>query len=303
MPDPIAFLNGRFIPQLQCVLPMYDAGIVMGAAVTDLLRTYHGKPYAAAEHIARFLQSARYAYLDLALTASELAEIVERLVAHNREAWPGRELAVVFYATAGEFPVYAGAAGMAGELQPTICLHSFPLPLELWRESLANGIHLITPTQRHLPPNVLSSKIKHRNRLHMWIGDRQAKLADPNAIGLFLDLNGNVTETGGANFVLYHGGKIISPNRSNILWGTSLDTVRRLSTSVNCEFVERDLQIYDVINAEEAWLCSTPYFLAPVVKINGRPIGDGNPGPMWRKVAAAFSAQVGIDIVQQIIES
>ena len=303
MPDPIAFLNGRYVPQSECVLPMHDAGIVMGAAVTDLLRTYDGKPYATAEHIERFLQSARYAYLDLALTANELAEIVERLVAHNRAVWSGRELAVVFYATAGEFPVYAGAAGMAGDLQPTVCLHCFPLPLDLWRDSLANGIHVVTPTQRHLPPNVLSSKIKHRNRLHMWIGDRQAKLADPKAIGLFLDLNGNITETGGANFVIYHSGKIMSPNRNNILWGTSLDTVRRLSANVDCEFIERDLQLYDAINAEEAWLCSTPYFLAPVVKINGLPIGAGNPGPVWRTMTTAFSAQVGIDVVQQILES
>ncbi len=303
MTEPIAYLNGRFIPQSQCVLPIYDAGIVMGAAVTDLLRTYRGQPYAAAEHIERFFQSARYAYLDLAMTTSEMSAIVEQLIAHNRDAWPGRELALVFYATAGEFPVYAGAAGMAGDLRSTVCLHCFPLPLELWRESIVSGIHVVTPTQRHLPPNVLSSKIKHRNRLHMWIGDRQAKLADPKAVGLFLDLDGNVTETGGANFVIYQRGTISCPNRTNILWGVSLDTVRQLSGQADCQFVERDLQIHDVINAEEAWLCSTPYFLAPVVKINGLTIGAGRPGPVWRRLVDAFSSEVGIDIVQQILDS
>jgi branched-chain amino acid aminotransferase len=303
MIEPIAYLNGRFIPQSQCALPMHDAGIVMGAAVTDLLRTYAGKPYAAEEHIDRFMQSARYAYLNLTLTSEDIASIVERLIGHNCEAWPQRELSLVFYATAGEFPVYAGAAGMAGDLQATVCLHCFPLPLELWRESIASGVHVITPAQRHLPPSVLSSKIKHRNRLHMWIGDRQAKLADPKAIGLFLDVNGNITETGGANFVIYRRGKIISPDRNNILWGVSLDTVRRISATVDCEFVERDLQIYDVVTAEEAWLCSTPYFLAPVIRINGLPIGTGSPGPVWRRITDAFSAEVGIDIVQQILET
>lgn len=301
MAEPIAYLNGRYVPLPQCVLPIYDAGIVMGAAITDLLRTYRGIPFAAGEHIQRFFESARYAYLDLRMTPAQMREIVDHLLTHNREAWPDRELALVFYATAGEFPVYAGSAGMAGDLHATVCLHVFPLPMELWRGSLADGIHVVTPTQRHLPPNVLSSKIKHRNRLHMWIGDRQAKLADPQAVGLFLDLDGNVTETGGANFVIYRQGTIICPNRANILWGVSLDTVKRLSTSLGLEFVERDLQVHDVVTAEEAWLCSSPYFLAPVVKINGIPIGSGRPGTVWRRVADAFSAEVGLDVVNQVL--
>lgn len=303
MAEPIAYLNGQFIPQAQCVLPIYDAGIVMGAAVTDLLRTYSGEPFAPREHIERFFQSARYAYIDLGMTPSQMGAIVDRLISHNREAWPGREIAIVFYATAGEFPVYAGVAGMAGDLRSTICLHAFPLPMELWRDSLANGVHVITPTQRHLPPNVLSSKIKHRNRLHMWIGDRQAKLADPKAVGLFLDLDGNVTETGGANFVIFQRGTILCPQRNNILWGVSLDNVERLAGPLGYRFVERDLQIHDVINADEAWLCSTPFFLAPVVKINGLPIGEGKPGIAWRRLSDAFSAEVGIDVVQQILDT
>ncbi|MBL8827892.1 MAG: aminotransferase class IV, partial [Planctomycetaceae bacterium] len=211
MPEPIAYLNGQFIPNSQCVLPIYDAGIVIGAAVTDLLRTFNGRPYAAREHAERFLASARYAYIDLGLTAAELLAIVDRLVEHNLSAWPGRELGLVFYATAGQFPVYAGAAGMAGELRPTVCLHTFPLPLSLWREMIADGVHVVTPAQRHIHPATLNSKIKHRNRLHMWIGDKQAKLVDPKAVGLYLDHDGNITETGGSNFLIYQRGQIISP--------------------------------------------------------------------------------------------
>lgn len=303
MPEPIAYLNGRYLPQPQCVLPIYDAGIVMGAAVTDLLRTYGGRPFAAREHVERFLQSARYAYLDLGLSSHDLLGIVEHLINHNREAWPGRDLSLVFYATAGEFPVYAGAAGMAGDLRPTVCLHCFPLPLQLWKDSLTQGVHAVTPTQRHLPPNVLSSKIKHRNRLHMWIGDRQAKLADPKAVGLFLDLDGNITESGGANFVVFDRGVISSPQRNNILWGVTLDTVARLAEKLGYRFVERDLQIFDVVQAEEAWLCSTPFFLAPVVKINGLAVGNGTPGTVWKRLAEALSAEVGLDVVQQIVQA
>lgn len=303
MPEPIAFLNGRYVPSSECVLPIYDGGIVLGAAVTDLLRTFQGRPFAAREHTHRFFESARYAGIDLWLTESEVLDVVEHLIAHNRQAWPDRELAVVFYATVGEFPVYAGAAGMAGERRATVCLHSFPMPFSLWRDALTEGIHVVTPAQRHVPPAVLSSRIKHRNRLHMWIGDRQARLVDPKAVGLYLDLHGHVTETGGANFLILKDGTLLSPRRDNILWGVSLDTVRRLAGPAGLRFEERDLQLFDVINADEAWLCTTPYFLAPAVRINGQPIGSGRPGPVWRQLMDAFSAEVGLDVARQILES
>ena len=301
--EPIAYLKGRFIPARECVLPIYDAGIVLSAAVTDLLRTYRGEPHKAPEHTRRFLASARYAYLDLPLSENDLLGIVGRLVSHNRDAWPGRELAVVFYATAGELPVYAGAAGAAGPMTPTVCLHAFPLPLHLWKASLAEGVHVVTPAQRHVPPEVLSSKVKHRNRLHMHIGDKQAKLADPKAVGLYLDVDGNITETSGSNFLIYKSGAIYSPERRNILWGETLDTVEQIAVELGIPFRERDLQIHDVVNADEAWLCTTPYFLAPVVRINGLPIADGQPGKVWRELAAAFSKSVGVDVVAEILEA
>lgn len=300
---PIAFLNGRYIAAQDCVLPIFDAGIVLSAAVTDLLRTYRGRPYAAKEHVQRFLDSARYAYLDLPYKAADLLEIVDRLVKHNLQAWSGRELALVFYATAGELSIYAGAAGASGPAAPTVCLHCFPLPLGLWKNALTQGVHVVTPAQRHVPPDVLNSKIKHRNRLHMYIGDRQAKLADPQAVGLYLDRDGAVTETSGANFLCYRDGVIVSPQRRNILWGQTLETVRRLSEAIGVKFIERDLLVHDVVNADEAWLCTTPYFLAPVVRINGLPIADGKPGVVWRRLAAAFSEQVGVDVVQEILDS
>lgn len=302
MEEPIAYLNGRYVPNSQCVLPIYDAGIVIGAAVTDLLRTFAGRPYATLEHIGRFMESARYAYLDLPKTQAELLEIVNHLVTHNLKAWPGREIALILYATAGEFSVYAGSAAAATSAT-TLVAHCFPLPLWLWKESMTDGVHVVTPTQRHIHPNILSSKIKHRNRLHMWIGDKQAKLVDPKAVGLYLDLDGNITETGGANFVIYRAGTIFCPRRNNILWGVSLETVRRIGLELGLRFVERDLQIHDVANADEAWLTTSPFFLAAAVKVNGIPIGAGKPGPVWRRMMDAYSSEVGVDVVRQILDS
>lgn len=232
-----------------------------------------------------------------------MMDIVETLLVHNLWAWPDREIALVFYATAGELPIYAGSAGAAKEMKATVCLHAFPLPLHLWKESVNNGVHVVTPTQRHVPPIPSLARLRNRNRLHMWIGDKQAKLVDPNAIGLYLDLDGNIAETGGSNFVILKNGTVISPERSNILWGVSLEKLRELCETRGIAFIERDIQIHDVINADEAWLSSTPYFLVPATKINGIPIGSGKPGVTWTRLMEAFSSQVGMDALGQIRDS
>ena len=65
----------------------------------------------------------------------------------------------------------------------------------------------------------------------------------------------------------------------------------------------KDLQPYDVVNADEAWLTSTPYCVAPCTKINNMPIGEGVPGPIYRRMVEAWSSLVGINIEQQIMAS
>jgi len=67
--------------------------------------------------------------------------------------------------------------------------------------------------------------------------------------------------------------------------------------------MEDDIQVYDVINAEEAWVPTTPYCLGPVVKINGGPIGSGAIGPLWRQIIDLWSAKVGKDIYRELTEA
>ena len=81
---------------------------------------------------------------------------------------------------------------------------------------------------------------------------------------------------------------------------SGLETVAELCGELGMPFVERDFQVYDVINADEAYLATTPYCLAPVTKINGLPIGDGAPGPLFGRLIAAWNERVGVDIAAQV---
>lgn len=98
-------------------------------------------------------------------------------------------------------------------------------------------------------------------------------------------------------------GRVTSPRRHNILWGLSLEVLTRILQELGIPFVEADVHVFDVVNAEEAWMPSTPYCLAPVTRINGTPIGDGKPGPVWRRILDRWSAMVSKDIYKEIAEA
>ena len=303
MQEPLAYLKGQFVPASQCVLPIYDLGIVLGAAVTDFLRTFHQRPYRMEDHVRRFYRSCKYARIDPPVDFEESIAISEKLLTENARMFPGKELGLVYYMTAGENTVYAGAAGMPDQLTASYVQHTFPMQFHLWRDAFLQGVHCITPAPRHWPPQCLSSKIKNRNRLHMWIGEQEAHAVDKCAMPLFLDIDGNITETGGSNFVIYRDGQVVSPHRKNILWGISVTVLAEICAEMGIPFVEQDIQTWDVVNADEAWVPTTPYCLGPVVRINGVPIGDGRPGPVWRTILDRWSEIVDKDIYRETAEA
>lgn len=302
MSECLVFLNDRFLPASQAKLNIYDLGIVLGATLTEMTRTFRHRPFRAEDHVARLYRSLKFSGITVPLSPQEmLARTNELAEANCRLIGPGEDLGIVHFVTPGENALYAGSAGAAGPLKPTICIHSFPLRFEMWRHLFTEGAHVVTPSIRHIPPQCIDPKMKNRSRLHWWLADRQSQVVDPRAISLLLDLDGNVTECAGSNFVIVKGRTIISPAPRNILGGVSLQTVRDLASKIAMEFVERDFQTYDVVNADEAWLTTTPYCMAPCTRINGIPVGDGRPGPWFRKMLSAWSSLAGLDIEAQVL--
>ncbi len=304
MAEPIVFLGGKYVPADEASINIYDHGIVLGATATEFTRTFSKKLYRLDDHLTRLYESLKYMRLDPGLTIDEMREATLRVAAHNAELLPeDGELALVHFVTPGAVEAYAGSAA-AGipKPTPTVCIHTFPLLFWMWQRLFQEGAHVVTPSIRHVPPQCIEPKMKHRSRMNWYLADGETHLVDPKAITLLLDLDGNVTESSGANFLIAKDEKIISPTSRNILRGISRKTVMELCGELGISFVERDLQVHDVVNADEAFLCTTPYCLAPVTRINGIPIGDGI-GPMFHKLIGAWSEKVGLDIVQQIMSA
>ena len=101
MGELLAYLNGEYIPHSECKLPVFDLGIVLGAAVTDFTRTFNGVPFRIEDHVERLYRSCKYTYLKPKQTKEETIEISKKLVEHNSKVMPGNEWGIIYYITGG----------------------------------------------------------------------------------------------------------------------------------------------------------------------------------------------------------
>ena len=301
MSEPLAYLNGRIAPVSQANLSIFDMGIVMGASITEMARTFQHQPFRLDDHVARLFKSLRYTGFEIDLSRETIIDLALELVEHNARLIPAHhDLGIVLFITAGTSLTYSGLAGLATHRKPSICVHTFPLPFELWAPKFETGQHLVTPSIRHLPPECLDPKIKSRSRMHWYLADEQARMVDPKAGALLLDRQDNVTETSTANFFIVEDGRISTPTGRNSLAGISQSVVSQLAEQLGVELRQRDFQTYDVVNADEAFTTSTPYCILPVTRINQKPIGSGEPGSMFLQLLTAWNALVGVDILAQM---
>ncbi len=275
--EPLAYLNGSLVPASAAQLPVYDAGVVLGATVTELTRTFRQQPFRLADHLARLFGSLSSVGFELDLSSEDIAAVSQRLIEHNGTLLGSdAELGLIQFVTAGEYPTYAGMSASAPRVGPTICLHTFRLPLARWAPAMSAGARLVTPNVRQVPPECLPASVKYRSRLHYYLADQEARKIDAQATALLLDLAGNITETGAANFLFVERGAIISPTLRNTLPGISRQTIIELAAEVGIDFREEDSTPERVLSADEALLTSTPYCLLPVSHLNGMTIGSAS---------------------------
>jgi len=301
MPEPLAYLNGRISPVSQTMLPITDMGVVMGASITEMARTFRHECFRLREHVERLFRSLKHVGFEMDLTREALADLALELIEHNaRLIPPHHDLGVSMFITAGTSLLYAGLEGAATYRKPTVCVHTFPLPFELWAEKYSGGQHVVTPSIRHLPPECLDPKIKARSRMHWYLADEQARLVDPKAIALLLDRQDNITETSTANIFIVRSGRILTPPARNTLQGISQQVVAELAERLDVRLEQRDFQTYDVINADEAFTSSTPYCILPVTRVNQRSIGEGRVGPVYSELLKGWNQIAGFDVAAQM---
>jgi branched-subunit amino acid aminotransferase/4-amino-4-deoxychorismate lyase len=302
MPEPVAYLNDRFLPQSEARLALNDAGFVMGATVTDLFRTMRFRPFRLADHRHRFRTSCAAARIPQSRSDAELAAIAEELIARNAPLVPAdADFAVVLFATPGPIGYYLGESGGPGDAAATFGMHSFPLPFSRYRSLFTEGARLVIPPTRQVPAASVDPRIKQRSRLHWWLAQQQVHDVDPKASALPLNEDGYVTETAAANLLVVRRGAVLTPPRATVLAGISLRVTEELCRHRGIPFAEQPLTPADCRDADEVLVTSTPFCLAGVSSIDG--VSLPWPGPVFEALLASWNELVGFDLRRQILSN
>lgn len=297
MAEPTAFFCGRWLPVAQLAIPYSDAGFVLGATVTEQLRTFGGTPFRLDDHIGRLARSLEIAHIDVGSHSDELAEIVREAVRRNhRLLAEGDDLGVGVFVTPGAYATFAPAAPQV----PTLGVYTYPLPFALWVDAYREGVELVVSDIRQVPRQTLPPELKCRSRMHYYLADRRAGAMRPGARAVLLDDQGFVTETSTANLIMVRRDEgLISPPLADILPGISLMTARQLADRISVPFVERKIRPAELPLADEIILTGTSLCAVAAVGCDGRRIGAGVPGPVYRALLHAWSDLVGVDINAQ----
>lgn len=294
----LVYLNGEWIPADEAKISIFDAAVMLGDTVTESTRTFAHRPFKLAEHIDRLYKSLKVTRINPGMTSAEMHELSLRVLETNLpKVAPSMDVWLVHNISRGRF--VAGADPTKQRSQATIIIHTAPMILTDWVRFYTEGCHAVTPFSRAVPPEALDARIKNRSRMAYTLAEMEVKLVDPQAQSILLDIHGNVAENKGGNFFIYSEGVLKTPHARSALAGISRATILELAAQLSIPVQVTDFQPYDIYTADEAFFTSTPYCIMPATKFNGLPVGDGQVGPVTKRLLQAWSELVGVDIVAQ----
>ena len=297
-PVHLVYLNGEFVPANEAKISIFDAAVTLGDMVTESTRTFAHKPFKLDQHIDRLYKSLKVTRINPGMTPAEMKEISLRVLETNLpKVTPEMDVWLVHNISRGLS--VSGADPTIQRSRATIIIHTAPLILTDWARFYTEGCHAVTPFSRAIPPEALDARIKNRSRMAYTLAEIEVKLVDPQAQGILLDIHGNVAENKGGNFFIYSEGVLKTPHARSALAGVSRATALELANQLGIPTQVVDFQPYDIYTADEAFFTSTPYCIMPATRFNGLPVGDGQVGPITKRLLQAWSELVGVDIVAQ----
>ena len=302
MSQRLVYLNGAFVSEAEARISIFDCALMYGDMCFEMTRTFNQVPFRLDEHLDRLYDSLKYARLDCGLSQAEMEAATMETLERNSEALGGVDCQIMHNVTRGLIPVYDGV--MPGGSGPVVTINAFPLYRHVGGMvgCYETGVHFVVPPQQSVPARYLDPKAKTRSRLHYKIAELQAAHMEEGAQALLTDEHGFVTEGTGNNFFMVRNGEVFTPRGRDILRGVSRGACMELAQGLGIPVHETDIEPYDVRQADEAWFTSTTICMVPITRFDFHTVGDGKPGPVFRRILNAWSEVVGVDIVAQARE-
>lgn len=298
------YYNGEFIDESEASISIYDSALMFGDMVFEMTRSFNKIQFRMEEHIDRLYASAKYLRIDLeaVMSKEQMLSAVNETIKINEEFFDDDdEHRIMIDVTRGLLGIYKGVVGSHEGIN--VIIADFPLKWTVrgMGRLFDTGINAVIPSQRAIPASLIDPKAKNRSRIHYLMANMQvAGYEGDNNWALLLDTDNHIAEGTGDNFFMVKDGVLLTPEPRNILKGISRQYVFELAEELGIEVRECNLDVYDLVNADEAFLTGTPFCMLPMTTLDRQPIGKGVVGPVYHKLLERWSANVDLNIEQQI---
>lgn len=281
MSNPISiYINGEYFSREDAKISVFDHGLLYGDGVFEGMRIYSGKVFRLQEHLVRLWESALAIHLEMPISIEQLTDDVKATVAKN-----GLDDGYIrLIVTRGAGPLGIDPYPCRNP-QVIIIVDSITLYPDTFYE---NGLDLVTASTIRNHPAALSPRVKSLNYLNNVLAKMEGLRADCKE-ALMLNHKGEVAECTGDNlFVVKNGCVNTPPIDAGILEGITRNAVLELAAEAGIETTEMPMTRHDIYTADECFLTGSAAEVIPAVRLDGRDIGDGKPGPITKQLNEAF---------------
>ena len=276
----LIYLNGKFVPKEEAKISVFDHGLLYGDGVFEGIRSYNGRVFKLDEHLKRLYNSAKAIRLRIPLDIKEMEKaLLETLRRNNLH-----DAYIRLVVTRGE-----GDLGLDPDKCPEPTVFIITDKIVLYPQKFYNeGLEIVTAATRRNIPEAINPRIKSLNYLNNILAKLEGKLANaPEA--LMLNTEGYVVECTGDNIFIVKDNVLITPPiHIGILEGVTRNAVIEIANEMGIRSEEKAFTRYELYITDECFLTGTAAEIIPVVKIDGRTIGNGLPGIMTKKLGSEF---------------
>jgi branched-chain amino acid aminotransferase len=289
--DLIVNINGKLMHRDEAAISPFDSVVQGGDAVWEGLRLYDGKIFKLHEHLDRLRDSALALAFAEIPAPEKIIEEIRRTLAANKM----RDGVHIRLTLTRGVKITSGMDPRLNQSGPTLIVLAEHKPPVYDK----GGLSLITSSVRRFPPDCLDPKIHHNNLLQSILAKIEANHAGADD-ALMLDTRGFVAETNATHIFLVRRGQVTTSHAIACPEGITRATVLEICAANDIPCAELDLSLTDVYRADEMFCTGTMGELAAVNKVDGRTIGDGEPGPMTRRLSELFAQRVTVEGVEVV---
>ncbi|MBI4204194.1 MAG: D-amino acid aminotransferase [Betaproteobacteria bacterium] len=267
----MVYLNGEFMPLEKARIPVLDRGFIFGDGVYEVIPVYSRHPFRLPEHLRRLQHSLDAIRLANPMTDAEWTKLTHDIIARN----PGEDQSVYLQVTRG---VARRDHAFPAGVKPTVFMMSGPLSVPS-REQVEGGVPAITATDyRWLKCDVKSISLLGNCLL------RQTAM-DAGAVEVVLFRDGYLTEASASNVFVVKNGVLLAPPKNHlVLPGITYDVVLELVAANGVPHAVREVPEQEVKTADEIWVTSSTKEVLAVTTLDGKAVGAGKPGAVFRRV-------------------